>query len=451
MTVSMRGELRTYHVKIDPQRDPQGRIIGLTGATFDFTDSKRTEAEREKLSRQRKLALDAAKMAWWHYDAWAKVGSWDENFKEIFGVTTNSLAREEILKRIHSEDLPRIEQEFRAAFDAPEPKPHYGEYRIIRPDGSVRWVEIYAAAEFAGEGASRQFLSCSGTLRDSTDRKGIELALRESETRHREMAANLDRQVQERTLQLQKRNEEMARTTDHVRRLTGRLLQLQDEERRRIARELHDSSGQILTAIGLDLANLAEQAESQKMRKVAPDLAQQVEETRKLVQMLHQELRTTSYLLHPPLLDETGLASAISWYVQGVSERSGIAIAFEMSRDFGRLPRDLELVVFRIMQESLTNIHRHSGSKQASIRIARTEAAVTMEIEDSGKGISGEQLAALQSGSTGFGIRAMRERLHPFGGELQIISGDPGTRVLVTIPQSQPVGPEAVEPARAAR
>ena len=262
--------------------------------------------------------------------------------------------------------------------------------------------------------------------------------------------ANLDREVQERTLELQKRNEELARTAEHVRKLTGRLLQLQDQERRRIARELHDSSGQSLAAIGLDLANLAEQAHSDKIREVAPDLARRVEESQRLVQMLHQELRTTSYLLHPPLLDEAGLSSAIGWYVQGVSERSGIAIDIEISENFGRLPRDLELVVFRIVQESLTNIHRHSGSKRASIRIARTRAAVMMEIEDFGKGISTEQLASLQAGASGFGIRAMGERLRPFGGELQITSADSGTRVLVTIPHSQPSEPEQVEPAEAA-
>jgi signal transduction histidine kinase len=175
-----------------------------------------------------------------------------------------------------------------------------------------------------------------------------------------------------------------------------------------------------------------------------------VEESQQLVQMLHQELRTTSYLLHPPLLDEAGVSSAIGWYVQGVSERSGIAIDFDISKEFGRLPRELELVVFRVVQESLTNIHRHSGSKRASIRIARAPKAITMDIEDSGKGISREHLAAVQAGASGFGIRAMRERLRPFGGELEISSCEAGTRVLVSIPLSQPDASEQVEPVQAA-
>lgn len=450
MTVWLSGRPCHYHVRIDPQRDAYGHIVGLTGATFDLTESKQAEAEREKLWQQRQLALDAAQMAWWRYDATTKSGSWDDTFKTIFAITANSLPTQEILKHIHPDDVGRMSAEFDADFNSAEPRTHFGEYRIVLPDGSVRWVEMCAAAEFEFDGSAKKFVGCSGTVRDVTERKATDLALRASEARHRELAENLDRVVQARTLELQKRNLEMARTTEQVRLLSGHLMQLQDAERRRIARELHDSSGQILTAIGLDLANLAEQVQSKTIREIAPALARQVEESQRLVQMLHQELRTTSYLLHPPLLDEVGVSSAIGWYVQGVSERSGIAIDFDISKEFGRLPRELELVVFRVVQESLTNIHRHSGSKRASIRIARAPEAITMEIEDSGKGISREHLAAVQAGASGFGIRAMRERLRPFGGELQIRSAEAGTRVLVSIPLSQTDASEQIEPVRAA-
>src|SRR5579864_3792343 len=141
---------------------------------------------------------------------------------------------------------------------------------------------------------------------------------------------------------------------------TLRLMKIQDEERRRIARELHDSAGQTLTVLGLSLAQLVKRAEAS-----AADLAKEGKEIEQVVQQLHREIRTTSYLLHPPSLDECGLASALSWYVQGVTERSGLAITLSIAEDFGRLPSDMELAIFRVVQECLTNIHRHAESKTA--------------------------------------------------------------------------------------
>jgi len=449
MTVSMHGVARHYHVKIDAQRDPQGRVIGLTGATFDLTESKLAEAEREQLSRQRQLALDAAAMGWWRYEAATDVCTWDNTFREIFGITTNSLPAREILKRVHPEDAARMSAECRVAFAGAHPKAHFGEYRVLLADGSERWVELYAAAEVVHSVGA--FISCYGTVREISERKATELALRESEARYRDLAANLDREVQERTQELQWRNEEVLRASEVVRMLSTRLMQSQDQERRRIARELHDSSGQILTAIGLDLANIAGQSQSEKIREIAPDLADQVLETQELVQKLHRELRTTSYLLHPPLLEEAGLSSAVAWYVQGAAQRSGVEIQLDIASDFGRLERDLELAVFRVVQESLTNIVRHSGSKRAAIRMSRENGDVMVEIQDEGKGIPAELLAEVQSGMSGLGIRAMRERLHPFGGELQIESRAGATRVLVNIPlRDSEVKAESGEPARAA-
>jgi two-component system, NarL family, sensor kinase len=163
-------------------------------------------------------------------------------------------------------------------------------------------------------------------------------------------------------------------------------------------------------------------------------LSKKVEGFQTLVQQLHREIRTTSYLLHPPLLDEAGLNSALSWYVQGVSQRSGIEIQLDVAEGFGRLPRDLELAIFRLVQESLTNIHRHSESKTAAIRLARRDGTVSVEIEDEGKGIATERLEKILEGGSGVGISGMRERLRQFGGELQIESGESGTRVSVSIP-----------------
>jgi two-component system, NarL family, sensor kinase len=155
------------------------------------------------------------------------------------------------------------------------------------------------------------------------------------------------------------------------------------------------------------------------------------------VQQLTKEIRTTSYLLHPPLLDENGLPAALSWYIRGLTERSGLDITFGISEEFGRLPRDMELVVFRVVQECLTNIHRHSGSKSAVIQVLREPERVLVEVRDQGKGIPPEKLVEIQTKGSGVGIRGMRERLRQFQGDLIIESTNAGTVVVVTIPVKQ--------------
>lgn len=204
----------------------------------------------------------------------------------------------------------------------------------------------------------------------------------------------------------------------NLRTLTARLLQLQDEERRRIARELHDSAGQLLVALDLNLASI--QRESKKLGSAA---ARCIAESKGLIQELSKELRTISHLLHPPLLDESGLQSAVRWYVEGFAERSKIPVKLEVAPDLGRLPRDLETAVFRMVQECLTNIHRHSESPTAEIRIARDAGHVTVEVRDEGKGMALEvHRNSVNPITPGVGLQGMRERIRQLGGQLEIES-----------------------------
>ena len=225
------------------------------------------------------------------------------------------------------------------------------------------------------------------------------------------------------------RTEELERAYQSLRVLSARMMQMQDEDRRRIARDLHDSAGQLLAALGMELASLNERAAA-----VAPQLAKDLRSSHELVQQLTREIRTASYLLHPPLLDDTGLSGALRWYVAGLSKRSGIDITLELDDGLGRLPRELEAAVFHIVQESLMNIHRHSGSKTAALRVARHRGRVLLEIEDQGSGIPDEQLRAIQAHGSGVGIAGMRERVRHFNGDIYISSASTGTRIVVTFP-----------------
>ena len=206
---------------------------------------------------------------------------------------------------------------------------------------------------------------------------------------------------------------------NEVRQLSGRLLQLQDEERRRIARELHDSTGQKVAALTMDLTVASEEAAAFR-----PKARQALAECFTLAEQIAAEVRTLSYLLHPPLLDESGLASAIRWYADGLAQRSGLHVNLEVPPEFGRLPPERETTLFRIVQESLTNVLLHSGSKKANIRIVQDAQQVTLEISDEGRGLAPGTLDQSHPGLTrlGVGIAGMRERVRQLHGRLEISS-----------------------------
>ncbi|MCW5554656.1 MAG: PAS domain S-box protein [Verrucomicrobiae bacterium] len=211
-----------------------------------------------------------------------------------------------------------------------------------------------------------------------------------------------------------------------LRELSARLLTAQDEERRRIARELHDTTAQQLAALALNLAVI-----SRLFVNAPPKAGQILADCRDLVEKAALEVRTTSYLLHPPLLEAAGLVGAVRDYASGFARRSGLQVSLDLQEDLGRLPADAELALFRMVQEGLGNIHRHSGSSTATIRLAREPDRVSLVIEDTGHGIPVEVLSALQSqtGAVGVGIAGMRERLHQLKGRLEIDSGTGGTTV----------------------
>jgi PAS domain S-box-containing protein len=265
-------------------------------------------------------------------------------------------------------------------------------------------------------------------ITDITERKQAEkilqLARDQLEDRVRERTAELAGAVAE----LRKEISQRERAEQTLRQLSVRLLQTQDEERRRIARELHDSTGQKLAALAMNLSLVGKSAETLDAR-ARKALTQSLE----LLDQSSRDLRTLNYLLHPPMLDERGLAAAVRWFVDGFTQRSGVQVTLEVPPDLQRLPEEIELALFRIVQEGLTNIHHHSGSSTATIRLMVDQNDVQLEMRDAGKGLPKPRSDGYMA-SLGVGITGMRERVNQLGGQMKMESGSHGTTVSVTVP-----------------
>jgi signal transduction histidine kinase len=226
------------------------------------------------------------------------------------------------------------------------------------------------------------------------------------------------------------RRRQLERANTELQHLSGHVMGVQEEERRRVARELHDGIGQYLAAIKMSCAVALEQSER-------GDKVESLKSSLDMIDRCTADVRSMSHLLHPPLLEEMGLASAVPWYVQGFTQKSGIPVEVDVPAQLERLPRAVEIVLFRVLQESLTNVQRHSGSELAKVRLFRDDGRVLLTIEDRGKGFGSGHGDLFQ---TGVGIAGMRERVREQGGELRISSGKGGTKVEATVPINKEVG-----------
>ena len=362
------------------------------------------------------------------------ITSWNRGAERLFGYTAKEAIGQPI-SMIIPLDRRDEETQILGRLRQGERIDHFDTVRV-RKDGTK--LDISLTISPVRDAAGR-IIGASKIARDITGRKRIERELNESEQRFRTLADALDTQVQFRTQELRRRNAEIMQQSDQLRDLSGRLMSAQDEERRRIARDLHDSAGQNLAALAMTVARIEDEAKRDPAR-----LRETVKEARDLIEGLTREIRTTSYLLHPPMLDEMGLASALGWYLEGLQQRSGLIIELNIPSDFGRLAPDVELAIFRLVQECLTNIHRHSGSKTAVVRIIRGPDKIYAEVQDHGKGMSPERFAEVQSqgAGVGVGIRGMRERVRQAHGELTVDSNALGTKITATFPATKPAAKE---------
>jgi PAS domain S-box-containing protein len=423
--VGLNGVRRHMETHAAPMRTPDGKIVQLA-VTRDVSERKLAE------ERERRITTEAVATN-------AKFRAVFEQTSVFAGIMTNDgvvidanrmcldacgYRAEDVLgKPLWETGWWRSSEESRERIRAATPLvaqgvPYRETLEYSWADGTVRLVD-FALYPIMDDQNRVIFLHPTGV--DITD-------LKCAEENYRKLAESLDVEVRART-------EEVIRQSELLREFSQRLLQTQDAERRHIARELHDSAGQTLAVLSMDIASLV-----QKAGRDAPELQAAVERIENTARQLQNEIRTTSYLLHPPLLDEAGLSSALGWYVQGLTERNALEIDLTVAQDFRRLPRDMELVIFRLVQESLTNIHRHSGSKTAAIRLSRNAREIRLEIRDRGRGISTERLADIRSGASGVGTRGMRERVRQFEGKIEFESNASGTKIVVTfpLPKSEP-------------
>jgi len=397
------GEYRWFLVRTAPLRDERGNVVEWYGVSIDIEDRKRAEealrsTEREQrritaqLERERARLLEAqevANLGSWEAELQSLNVSWSEQTHRIFETDPARFhpTRPTFREFIHPEDRAKVDAAFVASLDRRSPSTV--EYRIVMPDGRVKILEERWQAFHDEEGKP---IRVAGTCRDITER---------------------------------------VRAEEELRRLSGQLLRLQDEERRRIARGLHDSTGQDLVALATNLSELhaAIPSSARTLRKLAS-------QAHALADQCVREIRTLSYLLHPPMLDEAGLEDAVRHYAAGFAERTGIEVELQLSSGFGRLKPDVEVALFRVVQESLTNIQRHSGSVRAKIRMDHNQEQLALEVSDSGSGNSGNwrgQDVELPF-RAGVGLASMHERVKLIGGRLTIESGSSGTTVRVTIP-----------------
>jgi len=295
----------------------------------------------------------------------------------------------------------------------------------LRKDGSKFWANVIITAIKDENG---RLLGFGKVTRDLTEKTFTSMELQR-------VLENLEKEVTERT----RAEQRLYRSEQSLRRLSLHLLRTQDEERKRIGRDLHDSLGQCLAILKINLDSVRLGLPPAEAKAIS-----QVEQCLQLSEEAIREVRTIAYLLYPPMLEELGLNSAIPWYLEGFSKRSEIKISFETQPDFARLPRAAELALFRVLQESLTNVHRHSGSKSAKIRLFEEDGLVVLEVEDDGKGFPAAMVDINDDdvpSTFGGGLRGMNERLRDLGGMVELKSGHnkKGAIVRAVVPRDQSV------------
>src|ERR1700723_3429646 len=384
------GSERIFHSRATGITDEAGRVVRIRGMSQDVTERKH---EEERLRRSEAVLSQAEQMT--------NSGSWEFNLKtgktalsshllQVYGLASEAdWDRDTFWERVHPEDRDRARRIVKNAIDQCKPFEFTVRYRA--PDGTFRVHSVRAVQSPGADGRTERSI---GVMQDITKQTRVE--------------------------------EELSR-------LSQELLRARDDERRQVARTLHESAGQTLAALKMVLGRLRREL-PKKIDRVHELLESSIELTNTAV----REVRTLSYLMHPSLLDETGLASALQWYAKGFAQRSGIDVSVEVPENFGRHSQEIETTVFRIVQEALTNAYLHSGSPTAKILLACQNGQIRAEVQDHGQGIPAMASGGDSPVPRGVGIAGMRERVKQLNGTLEIVSGPgEGTTIRAILPLAQ--------------
>jgi two-component system, NarL family, sensor kinase len=398
------GSCVTVLINVVPLKNGDGELIGAMNCFQDITDRKRAEEGLQRSERLLRLVLDALPVGVAVVDRSGDI------------VLSNPASHRIWTGSMRSGRERHIES--KAWWHATGKRVAPAEWASVRAvvDGETSVNEVLDIESF--DGVRKIIQNSAVPIRDANERITGAVIVNEDVSARK------------------KAERELNDSYHQMRTLTGRVMQAQDDERRRIAQMLHETTAQDLAALKMHLARLNRTAGHLSEADRAA-----LTESISLAEQSITQVRTLSYLLHPPFLDETGLLAALRWYAAGFAARSGITVDLDLAESVERLPLDTETALFRIVQESLTNIHRHAGSETARIRLRRDADMLVLEIEDRGHGIANASLEHITSGEgVGVGIGGMRERIEQLGGRLEITSSAQGTTVRARLPLAKDAG-----------
>jgi PAS domain S-box-containing protein len=387
--------------------------VVLDESDTSFANGEAKIALRRSEERFRLLVDAVQDYAIFMLDVQGHVSSWNTGAERIKGYGVSEIIGKHFSIFYPEEDLRAGKPQWELEIAAKQGRLEDEGWRL-RKDGSRFWANVIITAIRNDAG---RLIGFGKVTRDYTEKIKANEALR--------------REIVEKTAAERKLHD----SEKSLRQLSLRLLQTQDEERRRIGRDLHDSVGQYLVGLKMKVDSLKSSRERGQR-----DDDSQLTECSQLIEEAIKEVRTISYLLYPPMLEELGLKSAIPWYLDGFTKRSGIKTTFEVSPEFDRIPGDLELALFRVLQESLTNVHRHSGSPRASVRLLTENHCVLLQVIDEGSSTQSKNREDRDQdwmGAFGVGLRGMNERVRQLGGSLELTSVQGGTTVTATVPMPE--------------